>query len=95
MCLVKRKKQEKKNNNLRVQVFATPEYTPPVALHTREASPELDRTKPLLHDEYVHVVLNVPLQVPDTTPLVSVRGAHVMAVFEKEGKAKKNKDQWL
>ena len=54
-----------------------------MALHTREESPELDRTKPLLHDEYVHVVLNVPLQAPVKTPLASVRGVHVMAVKEQ------------
>ena len=45
----------------------------------REESPAADRKKPLLHDEYVHVSLNVPLQLPVTTPLVSVSGAHVIA----------------
>ena len=45
----------------------------------RVASPDKESVKPLLHDEYVHVSLNVPLQLPVTTPLVSVSGAHVMA----------------
>ena len=63
-----------------MQVLATPEYTPPVALQMREESPAADRKKPLLHDEYVHVVLNVPLQTPVVMPLARVSAVHVMAV---------------